>query len=60
MVHDVSIVAGGLALVVVAVADFLVVGMLPGSRQLPAWFLSYVLFVSIVAGVAVGFLTWNH
>jgi len=58
--HGVSIVAGGLALAVVALADFLVVRKLPKSRQLPAWFLPYVLFVSIVAGVAVGFLTWNH
>ena len=60
MVHVVPIVAGGLALVVVTVADFLVIRRLPRSRHLPAWFLSYVLFVSIAAGVAVGFLTWNH
>jgi hypothetical protein len=48
------------ALVVVTVVDFLVARKLPRSRQLPAWFLSYILFVSIVAGVAVGLLNWNH
>jgi hypothetical protein len=58
--HGVSLVVGAVALALITVADLLVVRKLPRSGRLPSLFLSYVVFMSIVAGVAVGFLSQGH
>ena len=58
--HGIAIVAGSVALGLIAAADFLVIKKLLRSRRLPRWFLSYFVFMSVVAGLAVGVLTRGH
>jgi uncharacterized membrane protein len=55
--HGISTVVGGVALVLIIVVDILVITKLPRSRRLPSWFVHYFVFMSIVAGVAVAFLS---
>ncbi len=59
-VHVVSIALGGVGLIVITVVDLLVIRNLPRSRQAPEWFFFYFLFTSMLAGVAVAFLTRNR
>jgi hypothetical protein len=59
-VHRIAIVVASVALIVIGVVDFLAVRKMPGSRQLPGWFLLYMFLTSIVVSAAAAILFPDH